>query len=281
MATLPLFLLLFSPFSLGAETYVWFQPWSSAAQLVEILKTTKEGKGLVEEALKRDPKLLEHIHAGKASYTENLGMPGKVLQRIMIKRGHKLSDATADLAHELLHFSLRKPLDPYDKNFAKSTFVRDGIESSAGELAAFRMECAVAWSLEKAHPAFPKHAVCDKFRKAGDEFDSETARLAYYAIGKWHGKFDPELKEKLKELSAGAPVFTSGFSGKPYPVSLVSEFSITLDAACERNRGSYKMLAHNLKAIKGPVPPSLLEEKMKFENFHEQQCRASNAPGKK
>jgi len=271
-----LLLLLTFPEIGRAETFIWFQPWTNAAKLVEVLRTIPQGKALVDNALKKDERLLDHIQAGKASYTESLpGAAGKTRQRILIRRGLKLSDAVCDLAHELFHLTYREPFDPYEMRFSKSIYVREGIENAGGELRAFRTECLVAWQLEAAQPAFPKHTVCQKFRKTGtDEFDFEAARIAFFAIGKWHPKFDSVLKDKIPELNAGEPVFNSGVVAKPYPVSLAEEFGHIIDAACERNRASYKSLALKAKSMRGPTPPSLLDEKKKLEDFHERHCRA-------
>jgi hypothetical protein len=257
----------------NAETYVWFKPWKSSAELVEILKSVPESRELVERSLKKDPKLLEHIHPGVSSFTENVGTRGHAVQRIQIRRGHKLSDAVADLAHELVHFSGKKPSDPYEADFGLKKFVVDSIEGEAGELAAFRQECRLAWELEKSQPAFPRHAFCEKYRKEESGFDAEKAKVAYYAIGKWHRDFYPELKASLPLLGAEPPAFTSGVNGQPYPVSFARDYFSTLKAACEANRARYRALALKAKSVRGGAALALLEEKKKLEKFNESRCR--------
>jgi hypothetical protein len=271
-----------SPAARAAEP-VWYRPWSSAKELAEILRSVPEGRALAESAAKADAHYLERIRPGEASFTENSvsgtyeplreeSLATTESARITLKRALPLSDAAADLAHELLHFTRRHPVDPYAPEFHAGAYVRRGIEGEGGELRAFEKECEVAWALEKRYPAFPRHRLCASYRKEG-RFDLEKARKGYYAVGTWFAKAGPALKEALPELSAAAPVFTSGLSGNPYPRSLAEEYEGVRRRACEVNRWKYRRAAAAANARKGLVPHGTREEIRAFEAFHEAHCR--------
>ncbi|MGZ3656626.1 MAG: hypothetical protein ACXVB9_05460 [Bdellovibrionota bacterium] len=261
-----------------AETRIWFHPWKSTAEIATILRAVPDGRALLASAEKKDPQFLQHVSAGNASSTEDLltatlnAFDGEdhtgTAQQITLKKDLPLSDAVADLAHEIVHFTERPPFDPYRSGLVLKTFVRENIEGKGGELAAFATECKVAWEIEKDDPSFPQHKFCQRYRLPGNKFALEAARHDYYAIGSWLTKASTSLKKNFPELTMSDPVFTSGISRKPYPISLNEEFSRTRIAVCDLNRKKY------LLTRKSTAPPSeLMAERKRLEDFHAQNCR--------
>jgi hypothetical protein len=267
-----------------AGTYVWFKAWSSPAELAEVLRSVPEGRNLLAAAEKKDSAFMGKVSAGPASATETalegkyVPLEGKAdLQRrssITIKQGLPLSDAVADLAHELVHFTRRAALDPYQEDFDLGKLVRRGIEGEGGELEAFTLECQVAAALEKAHASFPAHQTGARYRSGG-AFQKEKARADYYALGTWLPKAGAALKKAFPELTPFEPVFVSGVSAKPYPLSLAEEFRKTRQATCESNRWRYKASAQAGNASGAPASSAFLEERKKLEAFHQKHCQGA------
>jgi hypothetical protein len=288
MAAVVTFILLiaFPPVARGAEP-VWKKQWTAATELITTLGLVPEGRALLEAARAKSPGFEKRILPGDASFTERQQLGAysaatgkesfRESLRIYINRRHSHADAAVDLAHELVHLTDRKPVDPYAASFTAAGYVRAGIEGEGGELAAFRAECRVAWALEKAFPAFPAHRQCGAFRR-GTEIDPELARLAYYAVGKAeYAKLAPTLRKELPELSPADSVLSSGLASRPYPVMLSQQFSSSRQAACAMNRHKLGQLAKPLPAGgRDRESASVREEVKKLKAFAQSHCRGAS-----
>lgn len=287
LLAIPLLLAL-APVARGAEP-VWKKQWSAAPELIATLGLVPEGRALLEAARAKSPGFEKRILPGDASFTERQQLGAysaatgkesfRESLRIYINRRHSHADAAVDLAHELVHLTERKPVDPYASNFTAAAYVRAGIEDEGGELAAFRAECRVAWALEKLFPAFPSHRHCGAFRKGG-EIDAEAARLAFYAVGKTeHAKLAPALRKELPELSPAESVLSSGLGSRPYPAMLAQQFASSRRSACAMNRHKLGQLARPLPAGgRDRESASVREEVKKLKAFEQSHCRGNSKP---
>ncbi|HEY8277989.1 MAG TPA: hypothetical protein VIH99_00105 [Bdellovibrionota bacterium] len=271
-----------------AATHIWFQPWSSTHELADVLASVPEGRAVLDAAKKVDPHFLDLVEPDNSSFTENTvagtykpfeGDGGRLRQKtkIHLKRKLPLSDAAADLSHELLHFAKRKLLDPFEGEFELKKYVLQGIEGEGGELEAFENECKVAAALEKSDPAFPRHRYCERYSKDGI-FQKEKARSDYYALGKWMPNADTALKTAFPSMNDQPVAFSSGMSGKPYPISFAEEFARARKAACETNRWRFRVAAEKTKRRKHAVADMYIAELEKIRGFHTKNCRGIPLP---
>jgi hypothetical protein len=260
----------------------WSGPWSSVAELARLLRSVPEGRAVLEAAEKKDPTVLKRIKLGQASFTESTFsrtyslVDGKeqftLRHEITLSSRLKLADAVVDLAHELLHFSEKGMLDPYRPGFELEQFVRNGIEGEGGELPALEVECSVAWALERKDPSFPRHRLCERYRRKGDSFNRAAARRDYYSVGTWYRETKEALQGSIPELNQTGVVFTSSYAGKPYPVALVEEYAMTRRAACVNNRRKYRLIAAQAEGDRRPASVELMRERMRLKAYDRLYC---------
>ncbi len=275
--------LLLSPLRTTAAAPAWEGPWRGGIpQLVTLLEQVPEGKKLVARAERKDPDFRQHLHVGKASYTESTfartyslvdgGDRVELRHEITLNGALSLAEAVVDLAHELVHFTEKLLLDPYRPGFDLEQFVKSGIEGEGGELIALQRECEVAWALQKKFAAYPEHTLCARYRDKKGAFAVARARQDYYALGKWWKQAPAGLLRAVKEVSAEPVVFTSSFAGKPYPVALAEEFVATRKVACANNQRKYRLIAAQAGTGRAPASNLLLEEKRRLRDFNQQYC---------
>lgn len=266
-----------------AAPLAWKSPWRDLPELVVLLKTVPTGRRVLESAAARDPRYLERVKRGKASYTESTFSRTYSLldgserielhHEITLSESLRLSEAVVDLAHELVHFTEKQALDPYRRGFAQEEFIRQGIEGEGGELSALGLECHVAWELAARYPAYPRHSLCAPYRGAKNEFLREKARQDYYALGKWFTEATPSLKKSFPEASSRMAVFTSSYAQKPYPIALAEEFETTRKAACANNRRKYRLIAAQADTGRAPSSDSLQRERMRLKAYERIHCQ--------
>lgn len=274
-----LFFLLLCPAAQGAQPR-WQGPWKNVAELVPLLESVPEGKKVLEEAAGKDKDFLAKIKTGDASFTESTFartyslLDGRenieLRHEVTINRRLSLADAVIDLAHELVHFTEKRMLDPYKPGFELRQFVQRGIEGQGGELAALERECVVAWAMKERFPGFPRHQLCESYR-AGARFNRAKALADYYALGSWFRK-NESLKEALPLVSDRTVVFTSSYARKPYPVALAEEFSATREAACANNRKKYRLISAQAEGGRAPSSDQLLRERRRLKAYDRLYC---------
>lgn len=278
----------FAAFAAAAgEPPSWNETWGSLKDLEAVLRSVPEGEAVLEAAQRKDPAILRRIKLGRASYTESTfsrtyslidGKEQIVLKHeITLSTRLPLSDAVVDLAHELVHFTEKGMLDPYRPGFELEQFVRNGIEGDGGELAALAVECKVAWALERAKDGFPRHRLCQRYRRKGDGFAREMARRDYYAMGTWFREAEKELRSAVSELNDGEVVFTSSYAGKPYPLALAEEFEATRTTACLNNRRKYRLIAAQTGSDRVPASVELMRERMRLKAYDRLYCGSVKA----
>lgn len=252
-------------------------------QCLEYLAKTPTGKALLLSAAKRDPAFRAHLHVGEFSLTEsslerNFELPSgrewvSVKQEITLNRNLRLADAILDLAHELTHFSIREPLNPYEISFVKNEFIRHGIEGKGGELDAFLSECRVTDELKQQFSDFPDHPLCKRYPNEAKR--REEARRDFYRVGVIQDKDWEELKQSLPELTHERVVFRSAQVGLSYPLALSREFDHTLSAACGNNERRLKIIQNQASAAERGQrgPASLNQEADRIKAYQKKLCR--------
>ncbi|MCO5141548.1 MAG: hypothetical protein M9962_00490 [Oligoflexia bacterium] len=258
----------------------WGSSYSSIDELVAVLEKSKTGKQIIEKAKGRDPEIWMKIKLAESSYTESVfarsyslldgGEEIKIRHLVHLKKDLGFSDAVLDLAHELVHFNHKSVLDPYGAKFNLESFVRHGIEGEGGELEAFRNECLVSWELEQKISDFPKHSLCQPYKKDGS-FAYEKAKNDYYAIGSW--KLREEVRVAVPEVHRSKVIFTSSYASKPYPVALAEEYYATKQAACTNNQKKHRLIASQAESGRGLASIGQLQkEKERLERYNEEHC---------
>ncbi len=254
----------------------WERQWRSFEELSLILKSTPRGGAIWAEALKQDPELLTKLRRGKTSLTESTftrsySVPAgsevvSIHQEVSIAANSTLADAVLDLAHELVHFSRREPLSPYDPGIRRDQFIRAGIEGKGGELAAFFEECNVGREMAEHFPGFPKQKLCSKYW-TGKAFDEEKMRRDFYATGDGYAELHRVLGTPgggvLPNLSSDHVVFRSSFAGVSYPVALSREFDQTIETACRNNERKARVLASQPKGSVGDIAAAVERQKLR------------------
>jgi hypothetical protein len=279
-----------TPVSLAKpDSYAWKQRWTKLSELESILASVPDGRAVLAAAKAKDPKFLERVKIGSASFTESTFsrtyslVDGKeqiaLRHEITLNEGLSLADAVVDFAHELVHFNEKGMLDPYRSGFELGHFIRNGIEGDGGELAALAVECRVAWALEKKFTKFPRQRLCERYRKAENTFDASAARQDYYALGTWYRKASSSLKLTLPELNSKAAIFTSSYAGKPYPLALAEEFKMTQRAACANNRRKYRLIASTSMVERAPASEDLIRERDRLRDYDRMHCEPAGHSG--
>jgi hypothetical protein len=275
---------LFWGFPAAAEEPLWEKTWRGLPELESILRSVPEGREVLERAQRKDPGCLDQVKRGNASFTESTFsrsyslLDGKeetsIHHEVTLNLHLSLADAVVDLAHELVHYTEKGMLDPYQDGFELEHFIRNGIEGEGGELKALAVECRVAWALERTYKTYPRHRLCESYRLSGDKFFREKARQDYYALGSWLSRAEAALRKALPELSGRPVVFTSSYAAKPYPLALAEEFGNTRRAACQNNRRKYRLISS--QAIdRAPASAVLLQERVRLRTYDKLYCAES------
>ena len=262
---------------------LWRASWRSFEELSLLLKSTPSGRAIWAEAEAIDPAILNSLKKGKVSLTESTYARSysvsegrevvNIQHEVSIAEGSSRADAVLDLAHELVHYSRRTLLSPYDPSLRRDQFIRVGIEGAGGEIDAFSMECRVAKEMLERFPEFPTQKLCARYWTASGEFDSKKVHQDFYAVGRHYQSVRSALGRGgvLPDLNNGKVVFRSSYAGVAYPVALSKEFDETIATACRNNARKARVLASiDLKPVPGAV-----EEQKRLEVYRRVQCGSS------
>jgi hypothetical protein len=240
-------------------------PWSewsksesvTIERLITLLERSAKGKMLLDNARQKARELgmpfEEVIKMGEQSLTDSTltrkfspHNPFEVTYHhssvITINRHLSWRDALLDLAHELTHFSERKPFNPYLAKFTPSGFIRSTIEERGGEAHAFVAECEVMAELFTKD--YGQDTKCQKILTQSDPW--AMAIKLFYQVGPYYKSLlkAPELEGHsfLKNLSEDQVLFVSSAMGVPYPLAALQEFRHVMGKVCENDRTRLKML---------------------------------------
>ncbi len=228
----------------------------SIKYLVEALAKSQTGKKILSlgeiKAKNFGQTLLDVINVGEKSLTDTTLLRKfsdkdeheiifESKSKIFIDKNLGLKEAILDLAHELTHFSLRLPFNPYLLSFSAKEFIVSTIEGRGGEVEAFLVECSVFRDL------FPKEdflrSNCNKV------IDPESGKIIkkkgmeqFYRVGEFFEPFKKEMENHglnaadFPFINNGKAFFYSSAYGMPYPVAALREFESVQKKVCQNNK---------------------------------------------
>lgn len=226
--------------------------------LFEVLSSTPMGKNLLMAAKtvskKRGNKLESQISLSAKSYTDttvvrkyNLKEPLKthfsIRSVVKIQRDNTLFVGVLDLAHELVHFTYRPPVNPYLSTWSFPEFFRQSLEGAGGEVEALSMECIIRTQLIERYFNSNENLLgaCRQYVKEDGVLKYELLRAHFYRVG---ANFK-ELRKKFLNLEMGQrvlnsltdlnPVFTSSIYNLPYPLAIYYEFEQMTQKVCDND----------------------------------------------
>jgi hypothetical protein len=226
----------------------------SLRELLQILLKSKTGKKIVgmanEKARAYGKPLLELILPGEGSITDTTlvrkfspSSPDDIFyesrSKVFINRHLSVKNALLDLAHELTHFSMRDPFNPYQAPFGLKDFITSTVEGKGGEVDAYLIECQVLVELfqdqvsgSNCHRVFdPKTGQVNKRRGVSE----------FYQLGHFYAPFQNSLKKHdldPQEFSVSSPSsahFISSAYGLPYPLAAVHEYESIMERVCKND----------------------------------------------
>lgn len=223
--------------------------------LVELLKVSKTGEKVLfkaqEKAREQDETLWDILKAGDGSLTDTTlvrrfspSRPDQMVyesrSKVYLNRRLSVKDALLDMAHELTHFSFRKPFNPYQDNFSAKQFVVSTVEGRGGEVDAFLVECKV---LQELFPTDGKrNSHCDRVRDQHKKILSKDIGVKeFYRIGKYIDQFKKQARdlgiaqEDLSLVSDNDAMFISSAYSLPYPLAALYEYQSIMGRACQND----------------------------------------------
>jgi hypothetical protein len=228
----------------------------SIRYLIESLAKSQTGKKILSLGEKKakdfGQTLLDIINVGEKSLTDTTLLRKfsekdehviifESKSKIFIDKNLGLKEAILDLAHELTHFSLRLPFNPYSSSFSAKEFIVSTVEGRGGEVEAFLVECSVFRDL------FPRQdflrSTCNKV------IDLDSGRIIkkkgieqFYRVGEFFEPFKKEMENHglnagdFPLLKADKAIFYSSAYAMPYPLAALKEFESVQKKVCENNK---------------------------------------------
>jgi hypothetical protein len=257
-------------------------------QVLGIVASTPSGQRLLEKVRIRDPDYLSRLKLGNGSLTESTLRRSfdlangrewfELYQEVTLHKGLSLADAVLDLTHELTHFALRQPMNPYQLDFDEVAFIRHGIEGTGGELDAFLSECQVAKEMRQKDASFPGHPLCGAYQSALTT-NREQARRDFYRVGQ--DDFSFRLRAVIPELKSQRVIFRSAQAGTAYPVALAKEFAETIRTACQNNMRRLELIQVRVSAMQkegnrapASAPENLKSAAARISAYQSRYCRS-------
>lgn len=173
--------------------------------------------------------------------------------KIFIDKNLGLKEAILDLAHELTHFSLRLPFNPYSLSFSAKEFIVSTVEGRGGEVEAFLVECSVFRDL------FPKQdflrSNCSKvIDQDSEKIIKKKGIEQFYRVGEFFEPFKKEMEnhglnaQDFPLVNPGKAIFYSSAYGLPYPLAALKEFESIQKKVCQNNKSRINLFkGTNLK----------------------------------
>jgi len=242
--------------------------------LIETLAKSKTGKKILalgeKKANEFGQTLLNIISSGEKSLTDTTlirkfsekGEHEIIFEsksKIFIDKNLGVKEGILDLAHELTHYALRLPFNPYSQNFSAKEFIVSTVEGNGGEVEAFLVECSVFQDLFSKEEFLRSN--CNKV------IDFESGKILkkkgieqFYRVGEFLGEFKKDMenhgltRNDFPMLNGGKAIFYSSTYGLPYPVAALREFESVQKKVCQNNKnrlnfykGTNLKLSANLK----------------------------------
>jgi hypothetical protein len=231
----------------------WNEVWStqqlSSADLLKLLDLSPTAKELKFRALSKAASLGAVLHevisGGQVSVTDSsvvrkygaqdpLRVEYTIQQKIYLNKSLTLQEAYLDLVHELVHYTFRVAINPYEKNYSAQDFIKHTIEGVGGEAQAVYTECKVAKELFG--DMMWKRSPCLYGLLNGELVMSQIIK-GFYLVGqqdyeKIHQYFSAKsgrsiaLDQAISHmpyLSSSSAVFISSAYGSSYPLAAIEE----------------------------------------------------------
>lgn len=249
------------------RTWRWDQSWArmektpqaSLKELVRILKRSPSAKKLLRQAIKKSHQngqtLWDVIKPGPLSLTDTTLLrkfsphdPSQVViedrSKVYLNTNLNVMDGLMDLVHELTHYTLRTPFDPYSEKFDLKALMANTIEGRGGEVDAYLQECQVYRELRgkkagkskcRVIPSFShghvsRQEITQEFYKLGDYFEEFLIGLKSHNL---NARDFPFLKQAKGR-------FVSSAYNLPYPNAVILEFESILRKVCENEKRRMK-----------------------------------------
>lgn len=262
----------------------------SLSELLRILKKSPTGKKIImlseKKAASYGKKLEELIFAGEGSLTDTTlvrkfspSNPDEVIyesrSKVYINRNLTIKNALLDTAHELTHFALREPFNPYSAPFGLKDFITSTVEGKGGEVEAYLVECQVLFELLKSKAGESNcHRVVDP---SSGRVNKNRGVHEFYQLGRYYSTFQNSLrKHDIKPSSFGATSrngahFISSAYGLPYPLAAVHEYEAIMERVCQNDNRRLALMRRNVDRS----PSSISKEQYRsLASLHSKRCAA-------
>jgi hypothetical protein len=282
----------------GNQSYDFNKTWTklkeseaeSLRELIKILLKSKTGKKIVgmanEKAKAYSKPLLELILPGEGSITDTTlvrkfspSSPDDIFyesrSKVFINRHLSVKNALLDLAHELTHFALRDPFNPYQAPFGLKDFITSTVEGKGGEVDAYLIECQVLVELfQDQVDGSNCHRVIDP---STGRVNKSRGVHEFYQLGHFYGPFQNSLKKhdlNPKEFSVSSSRsahFISSAYGLPYPLAAVHEYESIMERVCQNDD---RRLALMRQRVQRSPASSEQNNYRKLASLHKKRCES-------
>lgn len=262
----------------------------SLQKLFQILKKSKTGQKIIELASKKASSygkdLQELVLAGEGSVTDTTLVrkfspsdPDSIhyesRSKVYINRHLNVKNALLDLAHELTHFSLRDPFNPYRAPFGLKDFITSTVEGKGGEVDAYLIECQVLLELFRDQVEGSNcHRVIDP--KTG-KVNKSRGINQFYQLGQFYAPFQNSLKkhdlepEEFSESSPQNAHFISSAYGLPYPLAAVHEYETIMERVCQNDNKRLALMRQRVERS----PANIQQQKYReLASLHKKRCES-------
>lgn len=278
------------------RTFRFDQKWTTIAnteeeslsELFKILERSKTGAKIIarseSKALSYGKTLKELVFAGEGSLTDTTlvrkfspSNPDEVVyesrSKVYVNRNLTVKNALLDLAHELTHFALREPFNPYKSPFGLKDFITSTVEGKGGEVEAYLVECQVLFEIfKKGTNQTNCHRVIDP---SSGRVNKNRGVHEFYQLGRFYSTFHNSLrKHDVKPSSFGATSrggahFISSAYGLPYPLAAVHEYEAIMERVCQNDNRRLAIMRRNASRSPSSVEQARLRS---LASVHEKRC---------
>ncbi len=242
-------------------------PQESIKELLKIIKRSKSGKRIIYLAQKKanlsgktlvdlvvpgDGSICDTTLIRKFSRTNPLKVAYETKSIIYLNEKLSVINAILDLAHELTHFALRTPFNPYKQNFSLAGFIKSIVEGKGGEVDAYMSECRVLYEMFPKSSQFKSNCIKMIDRKTG-RFSKSIGIRKFYQIGNDYLSFKENLSEYGLDIKSFPYItdeyanFISSAYGHPYPVAAFKEYVSIMDKVCKNDWNRLAVMKQSLK----------------------------------
>lgn len=238
-------------------------------------RASKYGKSLTDLVLPGEGSITDTTLVRKFSPSTPNEVNYESRSKVYLNRHLIVKDALLDLAHELTHFALRDPFNPYKTPFGLKNFISSTIEGKGGEVEAYLIECQVLIEL------YGKNTSGSNCYKVVDPHTGRVNKARgvqeFYRLGRYFHTFSNSLKkhqlplESFQSLSKDGANFISSAYGLPYPLAAVHEYESIMERVCQNDNRRLQLMAQNINREPAQLANSYYETLSKT---HEKRCGA-------